>query len=304
MIENRCILLSQDQPSITTMLITSDLHGHTLFSDGRHTPEEYVEQRRAAGMLVVALSDHDVLTGVVRGAAAAARARMWFLPAVEVTAFLHHGTQRAEQFHILAYYPPTFSTPPLLRATSMYQRGVRVQERWRSFVLTWMDGLGAEDRDAVDPDGGLSRLPPAEFPALQPMFDLLMRRRRSVFQAFFDHNRRFWEDDPELFGWQPEEAIEAIRADGAVDVIAHPARYEDQERTRAVAGYATGLELHTSREEAAPGYRELADEGRKLWTASSDDHQYRAYQKPLRNTPVRTLERLLRRTLPIEMICS
>ena len=286
------------------MLITSDLHGHTLFSDGRHSPEEYIEQRRAAGMLVVALSDHDVLAGVIRGAAAAARASLWFLPAVEVTAFLHHGTPRAEQFHILAYYPPEFSTPPRLRATSMHQRGLRVQEKWRAFVLTWFDGLGSEDREALDPDGALSRLPPDEFPSLQPMFDLLMTRRRSVFQRFFDHNRHFWEDDPELFGWQPEEAIEAVRADGAVDVVAHPARYNDQDRARAVTEYATGLELVTSREESAPGYRKLADERRKLWTASSDDHQNRAYQKPLKNTPVRTLERLLRRPLPIELICS
>lgn len=284
------------------MRVRSDLHGHTLYSDGRITPERYVEDRRAAGIQIVALSDHDVLAGTIRGAVAAMRAGLYSLPAVEVTAFLHHGTERAEQFHILAYFPPAFLTPPRLRATALHQRGLRVQARWREFVLAWMDQLAPEDLAALDPDGALARLPPDEFPSLQPTFDLLMSRRRAIFQAFFDHNRRFWDDDPELFAWQPEEAIETIRADGAVDVIAHPSRYNDQERTRAVAEYATGLELYTSRTEASPEYRELAERPRKLWTASADDHQNAAYQRPLQSTPVPTLERLLRQTLPIELI--
>jgi 3',5'-nucleoside bisphosphate phosphatase len=286
------------------MYITSDLHGHTVYSDGRHTPEEYVEQRRAAKILVMAISDHDVLTGVIRGAAAAARARLWFVPAVEVTAFLHHGTPQAEQFHILAYYPPSYATTPRLRHTAMYQRGLRVQQRWREFVLAWLQKLAPEDRAAIDPNEALSRLSPPDFPALQPVFDLLMTRHRAMFQPFFDHNRHFWEDDPELFGWQPEEAIDAIRADGAIDVVAHPARYRDQERTRAAVEYASGVELYTSREESSPGYRQVAESRKMLWTASSDDHQMRAYQSPLVSTPIGTLERLLRRTLPIELLLA
>jgi 3',5'-nucleoside bisphosphate phosphatase len=286
------------------MLITSDLHGHTSFSDGRPSPEEFIEKRRAAGMLVVALSDHDVMSGVNRAAVAAARVGLWLLPAVEVTAFLHHGTPRAEQVHILAYYPQALSTPPRLHATSLFQRGLRVQEKWCAFVLDWLDARPRDDRDPIDPGGALSALRSAEFPAIQPLLDLLGARSPSGLQSFQSHNRHFWEDDPELFGWQPEEAIEAIRADGAVDIVAHPARCHDQERMRAVATYASGIELHTSRSESAPGYRELATSLRKLWTASSNDHDSLPYQPPSSHTPVRTLERLLGRVLPIELICS
>ena len=118
------------------MYIATDLHGHTLFSDGRATPEEYIEFRRALGMRIVAVSDHDVLSGVRRAALAAERSRMLLVPAVELTSFLHFGTERAEQLHVLAYFPPAFATPPRLRQTALYQRGLRVQERWRAFTVT------------------------------------------------------------------------------------------------------------------------------------------------------------------------
>ena len=38
--------------------ITADIHGHTRYSDGRATPEEYVEYRRSIGMRLIAIADH------------------------------------------------------------------------------------------------------------------------------------------------------------------------------------------------------------------------------------------------------
>ena len=288
------------------MYVSTDLHGHTLFSDGRHTPEEYVERRRSLGMRVIAVSDHDVLAAVPRAAAAAGRVGIFYVPALEVTSFLHFGTPKAEQFHVLAYFPPAFVTAPRLRQTALYQRGLRVQERWRAFVLAWLDEQSAEDRAAIDPDGALAKLSAADFPALQSTIDLVSARRPALFYALHRHHVRFWDDDRELFGWEPEEAMDMIRADGAIDVVAHPARYQDKERTLAVLERATGIEVYTSRHrgEVAVQYRELAEKRKKLWTSSSDDHQNAPYARPPCGTPVHTLERILHRTLPIEMICA
>jgi len=52
------------------MFVATDLHGHTFHSDGRATPDEYVEFRRALGMKAIAIADHDVLSGVRAGAIA------------------------------------------------------------------------------------------------------------------------------------------------------------------------------------------------------------------------------------------
>jgi predicted metal-dependent phosphoesterase TrpH len=288
------------------MYVATDLHGHTLFSDGRATPEAYVDFRRELGMKVVAISDHDVFGGVRRGAAAASKSGIIFVPAAEITSFLHFGTSEAEQFHVLAYFSPDYAFGPRLESTRLWQRAARVVERWRDFAMEWISALSEDDRDALDPHGDLSRAAPHDFPALQPLIDLIVARRRPLFEKFRDHHWRFWNDDRDLFGWTPEECIETIRGDGALDVVAHPVRYRDKARTRAVCELATGIEVYTSRHkpEVAAEWRAFAEEKRKLWTASADDHQNARYMAPPSGTPVKTLERIIRRPLPMSMILA
>lgn len=178
-----------------------------------------------------------------------------------------------------------------------------MQAKWREFVLEWLSSLPAEDRWKIDADGELEALDPERFPALQSMIDLIVAKNRPLFERFREAHVRFWEDGFELFGWSPEEAIEAIRGDGAVDVIAHPARYRDKARTQSLLRAASGVEVYTSRHktEIAAQYLAFALEHKKLWTASADDHQNARYVRPPCGTPVTTLERILRRPLPFHI---
>jgi len=286
------------------MFVSTDLHGHTYHSDGRATPDEYVEFRRSLGMKAIAIADHDVLAGVRAGAMAAERAQMLFIPALEVTAHLHYGQSGEEQFHVLAYYTHDILEGFQLEHTTFYRRGLQVQARWKDFVLTWMSKLAPEDREALDPDGQLEKLPPPLFPALQSTILRIIERRQPLFEAFRDHHVKFWSSEGanrDLFGWTPEEAIEAIRADGAVDVVAHPTRYRDKDRTLKVLEEARGIEVYTSRHKAevAAYYRELAESKRKYWTSSSDDHQNARYIRPPCGTPLQTLERICKKTIAV-----
>src|SRR6185369_11426480 len=132
------------------MFVATDLHGHTHYSDGRTTPEDYVEFRRGLGMKAIAIADHDVLAAVRAGAVAAERAGMLFIPALEVTAHINYGESGEEQFHVLAYYTHDILEGFQLEHTAMYRRGLAVQARWKDFVLEWMSKLPREDRDALD----------------------------------------------------------------------------------------------------------------------------------------------------------
>lgn len=307
------------------MFVATDLHGHTLHSDGRATPDEYVEFRRSLGMKAIAIADHDVLAGVRQGAIAAERAGMLFIPALEVTAHIHYGTSAEEQFHVLAYYPHDVVQGPQLEHKRLYQRGLLVQTRWKELVLEWMRGLAPEDREALDPEGELEKLPPPVFPALQSMILRIVDRgvgprtpkergpteekRRELFESFREHHQLFWSSqgpNKDLFGWTPEEAIEAIGADGATEVIAHPTRYRDKDRTLKVIELARGLEVYTSRHKAevAAMYREIAESKRKYWTSSSDDHQNARYIRPPCGTPLRTLERICQRSFKLAQILA
>jgi len=41
-----------------------DLHIHTTFSDGQHTPEEIVKLAADAGITVLSITDHDSVAGL------------------------------------------------------------------------------------------------------------------------------------------------------------------------------------------------------------------------------------------------
>jgi hypothetical protein len=281
---------------ISAGTVATDLHGHTRFSDGRAEPEDYVAFRAELGLEVIAVSDHDTFAAVPRAAAAAQALGVTLVPAMEVTSFVHFGTPRAEQVHVLAYFPPGRALDGTLGETRLGDRAVAVCMRWRAFCLEWLDTLPEEQRWFVDPpgDGGLAALRGTEFPALQDFLELVASRNRLVYDAFIRHHRSFWEADRDLFGWTPEEAIETIRADGALDVVAHPARLRDRPRMDRVIEHASGIEVYTSRhkERVAADWRARAESANKHWTASADDHGHATYLRPPDGTPRRTIERI------------
>jgi hypothetical protein len=98
--------------------------------------------------------------------------------------------------------------------------------------------------------------------------------------------------------------MEAIRADGAFDVVAHPGRYRDKPRTERALQFASGIEVYTSRHrgDVAKRFLEFAERHRKAWTVSADDHQNARYIRPPCGIPVHTVEKLFGRTLSMDEI--
>lgn len=82
---------------------TIDLHSHTLRSDGVLTPAELVRDAAAAGVRLLAITDHDTLAGVreVR-ASGAAPAGIEVLPGIEINAVIHGRPELLEsEVHVL-----------------------------------------------------------------------------------------------------------------------------------------------------------------------------------------------------------
>ncbi len=67
------------------MSSSHDLHTHSTESDGTLTPSQLVERAAAAGVEVLALTDHDTLSGCQEAAAAARSAGIAFWPGVEIS---------------------------------------------------------------------------------------------------------------------------------------------------------------------------------------------------------------------------
>ncbi|GMA38883.1 hypothetical protein GCM10025883_09280 [Mobilicoccus caccae] len=80
-----------------------DLHAHTLASDGTDTPTGLVENAAAAGLDVVAITDHDTTAGWREAIDAATRLGVGLLPGIEISC-----SWRGISVHLLGYlHDPT-----------------------------------------------------------------------------------------------------------------------------------------------------------------------------------------------------
>lgn len=91
-------MTSRDRP-VADQPTDVDLHLHTLVSDGDESPAELARRCLAAGLRVVACTDHDSVAGVAEFAAVAEPAGLRVIPGCEVTV-----TWRGQELHCLAYF--------------------------------------------------------------------------------------------------------------------------------------------------------------------------------------------------------
>jgi 3',5'-nucleoside bisphosphate phosphatase len=78
---------------------TFDLQSHSILSDGALSPADVVAAATAAGIELLALSDHDSALGVAEAALAARAAGIGLVPATEITAVL----DGKQDLHVCAY---------------------------------------------------------------------------------------------------------------------------------------------------------------------------------------------------------
>lgn len=76
-----------------------DLHTHTTESDGRCAPRELVARAAAAGVTVLAVTDHDTVGACEAAAAACAAAGVTFVAGIEITA-----ARDDHDIHVLGYF--------------------------------------------------------------------------------------------------------------------------------------------------------------------------------------------------------
>jgi 3',5'-nucleoside bisphosphate phosphatase len=79
-----------------------DLQSHSTHSDGELAAEEVVRRAAEAGVELLALSDHDTVSGVSEALAAGDRAGIRVIPAVEISS-VDDGAAERRELHILGY---------------------------------------------------------------------------------------------------------------------------------------------------------------------------------------------------------
>ena len=242
----------------------ADLHTHTLFSDGVDTPQRLVELAHAAGLSVLALTDHDETGGIAQVEAAAAPHGMTIIPGIEMSA----STEDVE-VHILGYYFDR-NEPGLRRhlAEQKARRIERVKEMVRRLQRVGL-AIEAEEVFALaGKDGTVGRPHVAQA--------LVQRGHVATRAEAFD--RYLGPDGPGFVPGSPlppRQIIEVLRGAGGVPVLAHPVYLKrDDLIPKLVDDGMAGLEVYHPGHapDLIAKYDRLADTLHVLKTGGSDYH--------------------------------
>jgi 3',5'-nucleoside bisphosphate phosphatase len=246
-----------------------DLHTHSRASDGTQTPAELVRAGRAAGLDVLAITDHDTADGWDEAERAARETGLELVRGMEIST-LHDG----RAVHLLAYLPdPAY--PPL---DAELRRILDGRSSRLPAMLAQLRGLGIDiDADDVHrvADGTAATGRPHVADALVDLG--VVRDRSEAFARFLNpgrpaHARRY---APPV-----ETMIEVVAAAGGATVVAHAWGRHSVERPdeATLAGFAdlglSGLEV--DHQDHAPDVRDrlraIARNLDLVVTGSSDHH--------------------------------
>ncbi len=238
-----------------------DLHIHSVFSDGLHTPAEIVAMSRQIGLRIISITDHDTVDGIAGALQAAANTELTVIPGLEISA-----DAGKLEIHILGYLMD-HTSPDLSAALARFgqarlARGQEMVSKLRAMGLrlSWervceLAGEGVVGRPHI----ALALQEAGYVRSSQEAFELYLGRNKSAYV-------------PRL-KMTPQEAIALILNAHGVPVLAHPADIAFTVPDLAAAGLA-GIEVYYPfySPDTIAFLRQLAQQHHLICTGGSDFH--------------------------------
>lgn len=187
-----------------------DLHVHTTASDGQYSPSEIIQKAGEKNISVIAITDHDTVSGNEEAAAAAKKAGITFVPGVELSINFPTG-----EFHLLGLglkkISPGFQNILDKVVENRHIRNSQIIDKMRADgVDITLDEMYREFPDTI-----LGR---PHFAAML-MKKGIVKHRQQAFDRFLAHGRPWY---VKKTGTNLDDAIIAIKESGGAPVIAHP----------------------------------------------------------------------------------
>jgi len=243
-----------------------DLHLHTTASDGRCSPLELVEQAAAAGLSVMAATDHDTTASVEEVRARAAERGIESIAGIEVTA-----VEDGRDVHMLGYF--------LNPADAAFLEFLAGQRRMRVDRVHTIAARLASLGMPVDLTSALAAAGQQSGRAIgRPQVARAMIEAGHVANTREAFDRWLGSDRPAFVsrsGPSPEAVIATIHQAGGLASLAHPGRTQIDARIPALRDAGLdALEAYHSDHDAvtAERYQRMADELGLLITGGSDYH--------------------------------
>jgi predicted metal-dependent phosphoesterase TrpH len=248
-------------PPVNTQ--AADLHVHSYYSDGAHSPCTVVDKCRAKGITAVALADHDHVGGIEEAADYARTIGMEIIPAVELSSSLND-----HEIHILGYFIDPSNR--VLRERLASFRDARLHRA--EGIVQKLNALNVPvTMDAVLKQAGSGAVGRPHI-ANALVDEGFVDSYQSAFARYIGNYAPAYEEKYKL---SPSDAIDLISSAGGLSFIAHPGKLDTDIVVRELMGYGLdGIEVvHPSHSEAQTNlYRNLAGQYFLLESGGSDYH--------------------------------
>jgi predicted metal-dependent phosphoesterase TrpH len=242
---------------------SADLHLHTIFSDGAHTPSELINECEKTGLAAIAIVDHDTIEGIEPTIEIAKTKNIEVLSGIELSA-----EYNGLEVHILGYLIDCKN--PLLQEKLNNLRKIRIERVYKIIDKLKGIGISLEPRTVFDiaKSGTVGRLHIAR---------ALLKEGRvgSISEAF---QKYIGDKCPAFvlgFRFSPKEAIRLIRDVGGIPVLAHPYSLNNNDLIIEFIKYELmGLEVYYPEHSQSMInlYLSLAEKYDLLVTGGSDSH--------------------------------
>jgi len=245
-----------------------DLHLHTTHSDGSFTPTEIIDLAHTAGVTALAITDHDITTGVSEAAEAGHARGIEVIPGIEISSVLG-----GSELHILGYYLDYRDERLNERLTTLresrHRRNPKIIERLQAagIGITYDEVRAIAGTDSVGrPHIARTLMEKKVVASAKEAFDLWLAEGRPAYVP---------RELP-----TPAEAIRWIKEAKGLPVLAHPTWVKTTEGTltdlvrHLKADGLDGVEVHYSTHTARQtrDYLALAKQLDLLVTGGSDFH--------------------------------
>jgi len=189
-----------------------DLHCHSYFSDGKHSPEFVLNRAKDNGVTHLALTDHDCIDGVLDLRGQYELSEIELINGVEISTLWN-----SMEIHVvgLCIDANDLGLNTLLN-TQQDKRRIRVKQIHLAMEKAGITGL--DDHMASQKCASPSRSHIADFLLLRNKFS----SRKSAFKSLIKNGRFYAKPH-----WcSISEAINSIQKAGGLSVLAHPHRYK------------------------------------------------------------------------------
>ncbi|HSA62707.1 MAG TPA: PHP domain-containing protein [Nitrospiraceae bacterium] len=245
-----------------------DLHLHTTHSDGSFTPAEVIELAHKAGVTALAITDHDITTGIPEAIATGLQLGIEIIPGIEISSVFGDS-----ELHILGYFldwhDPKLSEQLSTLRESRHRRNPKIIERLQEsgIDITYDEVRALAGTDSVG----------------RPHIARVLMEKKVVGSAKEAFDRFLANGKPAYVSRDlpsPAEAIQWIKSAKGLAVLAHPTWVKTTEGTltdlvrQLKAAGLDGVEVHYSTHTARQTreYLSLAKQLGLLITGGSDFH--------------------------------